>query len=173
MLPVLSHIETVNDINFWITTDRVVGCSFRISSFDIETGKAKIFHEKISESLKVIPTQVLARVSVHAKKSHKVNDQNPRKEALEFLGHTVKDHFLHLEFRGGFLLIEQIKSALGRNSSAQSQFDILSETAEIFQKAGLNLKTLEKSEVSEFFASFSKNKIFQSDTSVEIGRAHV
>lgn len=167
MLPVLSHIEPIGPINFWITTDRVVGCSFKMKSCDVETEDSVLAHERLTQCLKSLNPNILARVVTKVSHSKAVAANNPRKDAIASLGHVVKETFLHLQYRGGFILVKEISKLLGKSILENDQFEILSSAADSISKTGFQLEPFSQSEVEDLFSAYTSEVIIPSDTSIE------
>lgn len=101
MMPVLSHIEKYQDLNFWVTTEGICGVGFQITPCDIETENAEDFGRRLIQVLRQIDSRVLGRVKLEVFGSSDLPETFPRAKAVNAIGFTKKRAFLYLDYVGG------------------------------------------------------------------------
>ena len=78
MLPIISRIELRNGINFRVTTDKIVGCSFTVETCDVEINDATDFHRRLVQVLRQIHPSIVCRIELHSEDAHDLSDEGGR-----------------------------------------------------------------------------------------------
>lgn len=157
MIPVFSHIEQNDQILFWVTTDQVKGLSFHVEVIDSELENPKDRLDQLKEVLEKLDSNVSVRICYSSDIEYrKLNGF--RGEAISQLGYCQKRVAIHLETRGPFLGLYQLKKVVGLEAGAVDQStDTLTAAYQILQESGFKLSPFSEDEIKKLFPETPKN----------------
>lgn len=151
MIPVLSHIETKNDLNFWITTDGVVGTGFHLEGVDLETTNLCDHLRGLKAALKSIDPRVLTRIRLEVRTGIESLSEFPRGAAISNLGYKEVNLFVFFDYLGGFDLLKEFVLKTKNKHLNSHQEEVLNSSIKNFKEQGFRLSPLSIDEVNNFF----------------------
>ncbi|MFV3409666.1 VirB4 family type IV secretion system protein [Bdellovibrio bacteriovorus] len=150
MIPVLSHFERHNDINYWVTMEGVVGTAFEITFVDLETQNVETIFYQIRQTLKSLDPRILVRFNLSVRKMEALPEIFPRSIPINSIGYRRYSIYLMLDYVGGFdLLKEFIRKS--KKKSFSHELNLLERTAKSFSDSGITLKSLSEDVLTRFF----------------------
>lgn len=150
MIPVLTHIEKVNDLSIWNTSDGKMGLGFEITPCDLECDNRSDYHRKIFNFIRSLNPDVLGRIKLSVEKSHEEQTNSSRSNALNEIGFTKRSVQLYLEVCSEPDLIKQAKYYFSKNSSNKDVAALI-EIHEIVKNSGLNVIPLSENTIKSLF----------------------
>jgi len=170
MLPVLSHVENHEGLEFWVTNDGVCGVGFQIRACDIETESADDYGQRLLRVLRQIDPRILSRIKMEPVHDYNLDEEYPRANAFKNLGFKRKNIFLYLDFVGGIELLKEIKKYLLKKDSKieSEQFKVLLQTKALFEQYGFHLVPLTPHELVKLFDR-GPSALTKTEKSIESG----
>lgn len=141
MIPVLSHIEQIDDLSIWKTTDGKSGIGFEITPCDLECDNREEYHRKVFGLIRSLNPNILGRVKLSVTDNKKQSDLNSRTEAISEIGFTTKSLQLYLETTAEPEIIKRAKSLFSKNVTDKDTSALL-EVYEIVKKSGLQVQPI-------------------------------
>lgn len=141
MIPVLSHIEKIDDLSVWHTTDDKTGIGFEITPCDLECDNSEDYHRKVFGLIRSLNPNMLGRIKLSVENCNKAEPESSRSAAVSEIGFTKKSVQLYLETSSEPQIIKKAKSLFSKNNSDKDLTALL-EVYEIVKKSGLQIKPL-------------------------------
>lgn len=114
LLPILSHIESYQGLNFWVTLDGRVGLSFDVGSVDIESTNDSSIKDAITQLIRSLKPQALMRVSANCEFMGDEMSDISRKKAISDRGRTINKTVISFEHESAINLVTIAKELLER-----------------------------------------------------------
>lgn len=150
MIPVLSHIEKIDDLSIWKTTDGKSGIGFEVTPCDLECDNREEYHRKIFGLIRSLNPNVLGRIKLSVSKGDKLSGSNSRSEAISEVGFITKSLQLYLETSSDPEIIKKAKSLFLKDGS-DTDANALLEVYEIVKKSGLQMQPLNEEFIKSLF----------------------
>lgn len=150
MIPVLSHIEKIDNLSIWHTTDGNSGIGFEIVGCDLECDNRENYHRKLFGLIRSLNPNILGRIKLSVESSNQTNAMTSRTEAINEIGFTKKSVQLYLETSSEPEIIKKAKSLLSKNTS-NKDIQALLEVYETVTKSGLQAKPLTDDFIKSLF----------------------
>lgn len=150
MIPVLSHIEKIDDLTIWKTTDGKSGIGFEVMPCDLECDNREEYHRKVFGLIRSLNSNVLGRIKLSVSNSSKLEGSTSRTEAISEVGFTTKSLQLYLETSSEPEIIKKAKSLFLKDDS-DTDAKALLEVYEIVKKSGIQVYPLSEEFIKSLF----------------------
>jgi len=150
MIPVLSHIEKIEDLSIWKTTDGKSGIGFEITPCDLECDNREDYHRKVFALIRSLNPNILGRIKLSVTDNNKLDGSNSRTEAVSEVGFTTKTLQLYLETSSEPEIIKKAKSLFSKDTTDRDTSALL-EVYEIVKKSGLYIQPLNEEFIKSLF----------------------
>ena len=150
MIPVLAHIEKIDDLSIWSTTDGKSGIGFEITPCDLECDNRDDYHRKVFGFIRSLNPNILGRIKLSVTENNKLENLNSRTEAISEVGFITKSLQLYLETSSEPEIIKKAKSLFSKDSSDKDTAALL-EIYEIVKKSGLLIQPIGEETIKSLF----------------------
>lgn len=150
MIPVLSHIEKIDELSIWKTTDGKSGIGFEITPCDLECDNRDDYHRKVFGLIRNLNPSILGRIKLSVTDNKNLDGSNSRTQAISELGFTTKSVQLYLETSSEPEIIKKAKSLFLKNDTDRDASALL-EVYEIVKKSGLQPHPLNEEFIKSLF----------------------
>lgn len=150
MIPVLSHIEKIDELSIWKTTDGKSGIGFEITPCDLECDNRDDYHRKVFGLIRNLNPSILGRIKLSVTDNKNLDGSNSRTKAISELGFTTKSVQLYLETSSEPEIIKKAKSLFLKNDTDRDASALL-EVYEIVKKSGLQPHPLNEEFIKSLF----------------------
>ena len=150
MIPVLSHIEKIDDLAVWHTTDGKTGIGFEIIPCDLECDNREDYHRKVFGLIRSLNPNILGRIKLSVENCSQVDASTSRAGAINEIGFTKKSVQLYLETSSEPEIIKKAKALFSKNTTDKDVTALL-EVYEIVKKSGFQIKPLNDDFIQSLF----------------------
>lgn len=150
MIPVLSHIEKIDDVSIWHTTDGKMGIGFEIAPCDLECDNRTEYHRKMFNFIRSLNPNILGRIKLSFENCSQINTESTREKSINEIGFTKKSVQLYLEICSEPELVKKAKE-LFKKSSSNKDINALLEIYEIVKQSGLKASPLSDEFINTLF----------------------
>ena len=150
MIPVLSHIEKIDDLSIWHTTDGKTGIGFEITPCDLECDNREDYHRKVFGLIRSLNPNILGRIKLSVDSNNQADVTSSRAEAINEIGFIKKSVQLYLETSSEPEIIKKAKALFSKNTS-DNDVTALLEVYEIVKKSGFQIKPLSDEFIQSLF----------------------
>jgi hypothetical protein len=156
MIPELSHVETSDAHNFWITMDGSIGLGFSIRGFDLETQDLTHYLHRVRQCLKQIDPEILVRVRLEKNERANLGSEFPRSESVNEIRFRETKISILFDYIDSLSLVKLVFKK-GPVSLSQQKKNGLLAAANLFKQQGFSLEPLSEAQSLEFFPEVVSN----------------
>ena len=168
MIPELSHIESSEGYNYWVTTDAVVGTALYLEAIDLELGDSLEALMRLRNCLKQLDPKITVRIRLDRSESLFLDGEFPRKEAVSKLGFIASRLIISFDYVGSFEVLQEILARVRKNNQTPERWNAVLSAVKLFEQQGFKLTCMSEDELKKLF--IQKFRHWRSGiTSIETG----